>query len=91
MPWQYYAHDFMPSAGGLKYGGDTTSTVYKGISEVIGNPPKDIVYLSRFLQSMFDSRDYVRTYLETHGYVKTKVFQDTKVKYWKYEYVGVKK
>lgn len=90
MPWQYYAHGFIPSVGGLKYGG-TTSTAYRGLDEAVGNPSKGIVYISRFLQTMFDSRDFVRIYLESHGYTKTKVFKDTKVEYWKYEKIESKK
>jgi len=90
VPWQYYSHGFISSVGGLKYGGSTTSA-YRGLDEAVGNPPKDVVYISRFLQDMFDPNDFVRTYLESDGYVKTKEFKDTKVEYWKYERIRSKK
>jgi 4-amino-4-deoxy-L-arabinose transferase-like glycosyltransferase len=89
--WQYYAHDLIPTVGALKYGDNSTASIYKALSEAVGNPPKDVVYVSRFIWELYDPQDNIRAYLESHEYVKTGEFKDTKVEFWKYERVRNKK
>jgi uncharacterized membrane protein len=89
--WQYYAHDLIPTVGVLKYGDNSTSSIYRALTEAIGSPPKDVAYVSRFIWELYDPQDNIRAYLESHGYVKTREFKDTKVEFWKYERIGIKK
>lgn len=79
--WQYYSRDIIPAAGALKYG-NVTSSIYKALDES-NTPPKDIIYLSRFIWELYDPSDAIRQYFEGHGYMKTRIFQDTKVEYWR--------
>lgn len=89
--WQFYAHNLIPTVGALKYGNNSTSSIYKALDEAVGNPPKDAVYVSRFIWQLYDPQDNIRAYFESHGYVKTGEFKDTKVEFWKYERVKSKK
>jgi len=81
--WVYYSKNIIPSEGALKYG-NATSSINKAMDE-INTPAKDIIYLSRFIYSLYDQTDAIRAYLEQHGYMKTKEIKDTKVEYWRYD------
>lgn len=81
--WTYYSHDLMPSDGATKYG-NSTSSIERAMDEIVA-PSKDIVYLSRFIYSLYDPQDNIRMYLEQHGYRKVSEFKDTKVEYWRYD------
>jgi len=81
--WAYYSTNIIPSDGALKYG-NATGSINKAIDE-INTPVKDIVYLSRFIYSLYDPTDAIRIYLEKHNYAKVKEIKDTKVEYWRYD------
>ncbi len=81
--WSYYSQDSIPGIGAFKYGNSTTS-IERAFSE-FNKPAKDIIYLSRFLQPMYDSNDTLKAALESRGYVKTDDFEDTKVIFWRYD------
>lgn len=80
-PWLYYSSHSMPEVGFLIYG-NSTSSLEKVYNEYGGEKNK-IIYLSRFLSSMYDSNDNVYNFLLSKGYVKTKEFKDTKVEFWR--------
>ena len=81
--WAYYSTNIIPSDGALKYG-NATGSINKAMDE-INTPVKDIVYLSRFIYSLYDPTDAIRIYLEKHNYAKVKEIKDTKVEYWRYD------
>lgn len=84
--WTYYSNNFMPSDGATKYG-NSTSSIERAMDE-INKPPKDIIYLSRFIYNLYDPQDNIRIYLEQHGYRKTAEFKDTKVEYWRFDKIN---